>query len=138
MIVHSHEGMDELSISSKNTIIHVFLQDGVYSFNKVILEPSELRIPKSTLNDIAVKNKSQSIMETIRVIYGISSNDSKENIVLLNSAAILLNGNVVDSFKDGLSIAKEYIDNGGAQKKLRSLIKKYGDISKLEDAEKLF
>jgi len=137
MIIYSHEGMDELSISSKNTIVQVFLQDGVYSSNTTILEPSDLGIPKSTLNDIVVKNKSQSIMETMRVIYGSSSNNSKENIVLLNSAAILLNGNVVNSFKDGISVAKDSIDNGRAQKKLRSLIKKYGDISKLEDAEKL-
>ena len=76
-------------------------------------------------------------METMRVIYGINSNKSKENIVLLNSAAILLTANVINSFKDGISIAKESIDNGSPQKKLRSLIKKYGDFSKLEDAEKL-
>ncbi len=137
MVIYSHEGMDELSISSKNTIVHVSFQDGGYSLNKTILEPSDLGIPKSALNDIVVKNKSQSITETMRVIYGINSNKSKENIVLLNSAAILLNGNVVNSFKDGILVAKDSIDNGSAQKKLRSLIKKYGDISKLEYAEKL-
>jgi anthranilate phosphoribosyltransferase len=137
MIVYSHDGMDELSISGKNTIVHVVLQDGEYSFNKAILDPSDLGIPKSKLNDIVVKNRSQSIMETLRVIYGIGSNNSKQNVVLLNSAAILLNGNVVNSFKDGLSVAKDSIDNGSAQKKLRSMIKKCGDISKLEYAEKL-
>ena len=41
MIVYSHDGMDELSISGKNTIVHVFLQDDVYSFNKTILDPSD-------------------------------------------------------------------------------------------------
>ena len=54
---------------------------------------SDLGLPKSTLNEITVKNKSQSIMETMRIIYGIKSNKSKENIVLLNSAAILLTAN---------------------------------------------
>ncbi|MER5175204.1 MAG: anthranilate phosphoribosyltransferase [Candidatus Nitrosocosmicus sp.] len=137
MIVYSHDGMDELSTSSKNTIISVVFQDGVYSSNKIILEPSKLGIPKSTLNDIAVKNKSQSIMETMRVIYGINSNKSMENIVLLNSAAILLTANVINSFKEGISIVKEAIGNGSTQKKLRSFIKKYGDFSKLENAEKL-
>jgi len=55
---------------------------------------------------------------------------------LLNSAAILLTANVVDSLQDGISIVKESLDSGKSQKKLKSFIKKYGDISKLEDTEK--
>ncbi len=137
MIVYSHEGMDELSTSSKNTVICVTLQDGEYSSNKIIIEPSEFGLPKSSLKELVVKNKVQSMIETMRVIYGIKSNKSRENIVLLNSAAILLIGNVVNSFRDGLSVVKQSLDDGGPQKKLRSLINKYGDISKLEQAEKL-
>jgi anthranilate phosphoribosyltransferase len=75
-------------------------------------------------------------METMRIIYGINHNKSKESIVLLNSAAILLTANVVDSLQDGISIVKESLDSGKSQKKLKSFIKKYGDISKLEDTEK--
>ena len=50
----------------------------IYSFNKIIFEPSDLGIPKSTLNEIAVKNKSQSVMETMRIIYGINSNKPRK------------------------------------------------------------
>jgi anthranilate phosphoribosyltransferase len=113
------------------------LQDGDYSFNKTVVGPSDFGMPKSSLNELAVKDKLQSITETMRVIYGIRSNKSRENIVLLNSAAILLIGNIVDSFKDGLAIVKQSLDDGGPQKKLRSLINKYGDISKLDEAERL-
>ncbi|MBA3750872.1 MAG: anthranilate phosphoribosyltransferase, partial [Nitrosopumilus sp.] len=137
LIIHSHDGMDELSTCSKNTIIKVSYQDEEYNFNKLILEPSELGMPKCSLNEISVKNKLQSIMETMRVIYGIKSSKSKENIVLLNSAALLLTGNVVNSFKEGIPVVKESLDGGAPQKKLRDFINKYGDISKLEDAEKL-
>ena len=76
-------------------------------------------------------------METMRVIYGIKSNKYKENVELLNSAAILLTGNLVNSFKEGISVVKESLDNGGPQKKLRSLVHRYGEVSKLEEAEKL-
>ena len=136
MIVQSHDGMDELSISSKNTIINVVLQEGAYSFNKHTFDPISLGIPKTKLQEIIVKDKHQSIMETMRIIYGINHNKSKESIVLLNSAAILLTANVVDSLQDGISIVKESLDSGKSQKKLKSFIKKYGDISKLEDTEK--
>src|SRR5919107_1946633 len=138
MVVYSHDGMDELSTSCKNTIIQVSLQDnGVYAFKEFVLGPSDFGLPKSTLNELTVKNKSESIMEKMRVIYGIKPNKFKENVVLLNSAAILLTGNFVNSFKEGISLVKEYLDSGGPQKKLKDLIRKYGDVSKLEAAEKL-
>jgi anthranilate phosphoribosyltransferase len=137
MIVYSHDGMDELSTCSKNTIISVSLQDGgSYSFNKIIIGPSDFGMPKSGLNELAVKDKFQSIMETMRIIYGFKSNKSKENIVLLNSAAVLLIGGAVDSIKEGLSVVKQTLDEGGPQKKLRNLINQYGDISKLDEVEK--
>ncbi|MGN6350636.1 MAG: anthranilate phosphoribosyltransferase [Candidatus Nitrosocosmicus sp.] len=138
MVVHSHDGMDELSISNKNTIIDVVLQDdGVYSFNKYVLDPLDLGLPKSSLKEIVVKDKFESMNETMRVIYGLNKNKSKENIVLLNSAAILLAANAVNSLKDGISVVKEILDNGKPQKKLKLLVTRYGDISKLENAEKL-
>jgi len=137
MIVYSHEGMDELSTSCNNTIVHTFLQDGSYSIVKSILDPSKIGLPKSTLKDISVKDTSQSILETLRVIYGTNSNPFKENIVLLNSSAILLNGNIVNSLEEGICIARECIHNGNAQKKLFNLIKSCGNISKLESVEKL-
>lgn len=136
MIVYSHDGMDELSTSCSNTIVHTFLQDGSYSIDKSILDPTKIGLPVSKLKDISVKDTTQSILETLRVIYGSNANPFKENIVLLNSAAILLNGNIVNSFEEGIQISKECIYNGNAQKKLYNLIKTYGDISKLESAEK--
>jgi anthranilate phosphoribosyltransferase len=137
MVVQSYDGMDELSISSKNTLINIVLQDGVYSFNKHTFDPIDLGLPKTKIQEMIVKDKHQSIMETMRIIYGINHNKSRENIVLLNSAAILLTANVVDSLQDGISIVKESLDSGKSQKKLKSFIKRYGDISKLEDAEKM-
>ena len=41
----------------------------------------------------------ESINESLRIIYGIKSNKSKENIVLLNSAAALMVGGDIKSFK---------------------------------------
>jgi anthranilate phosphoribosyltransferase len=138
MVVYAHDGMDELSTSCKNTIIQASFQDsGVYAFKEFILGPSDFGLPKSTLNELTVKNKSESIMETMRVIYGIKPNKFKENVVLLNSAAILITGNFVNSFREGISIVKESLDNGAPQKKLKDLIRKYGDVSELEAAEKL-
>ncbi len=137
MVVHSHDGMDELSTCSKNTIIHIYLEDNRYHFDKTVFDPSDIGLPKSSLNELIVKSKTESIMETLRVIFGIKAKQPKENIVLLNTAASLLVGDAVTSFEEGICVAKDSLDSGRPQKKLKSLIKNFGDISKLEEAEKL-
>jgi anthranilate phosphoribosyltransferase len=137
MVVNSHDGMDELSICSRNTIIHVSLEDDVYQFNKTVLDPSDIGLPKSSLDEIVVKSKTESIVETLRVIYGMRANHPKENIVLLNTAASLLVGDAVTSLEDGIHVAKDSLDSGRPQKKLTNFIKNFGDISKLEAIEKL-
>ncbi len=137
MIVHSHDGMDELSTNGKNTVVNVTYQNDGYVINETILDPMELGLPKSTIKEIIVEDKLQSILDTLRVIYGISTNESKTNIVLINSAAILLVGNVVKSFEEGISIIKESLNKESPQKMLKTMIKNHGNICKLEAAEKL-
>ena len=43
------------------------------------------------------------------------------DIVLVNSAAVLLVGELVDTIREGISLAKEVIDNGEAHVKLQAL-----------------
>jgi anthranilate phosphoribosyltransferase len=70
------------------------------------------------------------------VIYGIRNSSPQEDIVLLNSAAVLLAGNSVESLYEGLAIVRESVKEGRPQKLLRKIINSIGDIGKLELAEK--
>jgi anthranilate phosphoribosyltransferase len=45
----------------------------------------------------------------------------RRDAVLLNAAAAILAGDIVDSFQDGISLAAEAIDNGRALDKLERL-----------------
>ena len=137
MIVRSHDGMDELSTTSRNTIIHVTFQDGKYLVRHELLDPVSLGLPRSSIQEIIVKNKMESINESLRIIYGIQSNKSKENIVLLNSAAALMVGGEIESLSDALSIVRDSLNEGRPQKLLETIIKNSGDVSKLEQAEKM-
>jgi anthranilate phosphoribosyltransferase len=136
MIVRSEDGMDELSTTAKNKIIHVISEDGKYNIKSEILDPRSLGLPKVSINEMKIKNKMDAINESLRVIYGMYNNKPQENIVLLNSAAILLAGNRVESLKDGLAVARESLVEGRPQKLLNKLIKSIGDPAKLELAEK--
>ena len=136
MIVRSEDGMDELSTTAKNKIIHVISEDGKYNIKSEILDPRSLGLPKVSINEMKIKNKMDAINESLRVIYGMYHNKPQENIVLLNSAAILLAGNRVESLKEGLAVARESLLEGRPQKLLNKLIKSIGDPTKLELAEK--
>jgi len=137
MIVRSHDGMDELSTTSRNTVIHITFQDGKYSVRNELLDPVSLGLPKSSIEEIIVRDRIESINESLRIIYGIQSNKSKENIVLLNSAAALMVGGDVESLSDAISIARDSLNEGRPQKLLENIIKNSGDVSKLEQAEKM-
>jgi anthranilate phosphoribosyltransferase len=136
MIVRSEEGMDELSNTGKNKIIHVISEDGSYKTDTEILDPRSLGIPRVSIRELMVKNKKDAINESLRVIYGIRNSSPQEDIVLLNSAAVLLAGNSVESLYEGLAIVRESVKEGRPQKLLRKIINSIGDIGKLELAEK--
>jgi anthranilate phosphoribosyltransferase len=136
MVVRSEDGMDELSTTGKNTVIHVTWEDGKYGIDTEILDPLSLGIPRVSINEMKVRNKMDSINESLRVIYGLHNNNPREDIVLLNSAAVLIVGNRAKSFDEGLAIARESLAEGRPQKLLKKMIKSIGDSSKLELAEK--
>lgn len=137
MIVRSHDGMDELSTTSRNTVIHITFQDGKYVVRNELLDPVSLGLPRSSIQEITVRDRMESINESLRIIYGIQSNKSKENIVLLNSAAALMVGGEIESLTDAVSIARDSLNEGRPQKLLETIIKTSGDVSKLEQAEKM-
>ncbi len=137
MIVRSHDGMDELSTTSRNTIIHIAFQDGTYIVRNELLDPVSLGLPRSSIREITVRDRMESINESLRIIYGIQSNKSKVNIVLLNSAAALMVGGEIESFTDAVSIARDSLNEGRPQKLLKTIIKNSGDVSRLEQAEKM-
>ncbi len=137
MIVRSQDGMDELSTTSRNTIIHITFQDGKYIVKNELLDPVSLGLPRSSIQEITVRDRMESINESLRIIYGIQSNRSKEDIVLLNSAAALMVGGDIESLSDAISIARDSLNEGRPQKLLEAIIKNSGDVSKLEQAEKM-
>lgn len=138
MIVYSHDGMDELSTTGKNTVYFVSHLHNNYVVEKKIMDPQDFGLDKSSIDKITVKSKLDSVVETLKVIYGMQKNRSMEDIVLLNTASILYTGDIVTSIKEGISLSRDLINEGLPQKTIQSMIKNYGDISKLESIEKLF
>ena len=58
---------------------------------------------------------------------------SAEDNVAINNIELSINGNIVDSFEDGIELALNTIENGKAMNLLEKFVRNVGDIEKLKE-----
>lgn len=117
-VVHGMDGIDEISISDKTKVSH--LKNGVIT--NYFIEPDDFGINKASFDSV----KGSGIKENAEIARNIlngSLKGSKRDIVLLNSAAVLVVGKKASNISEGIMIANNSIDSGAAGKKLEELIK---------------
>jgi len=134
MIVHAHDGFDELSNTCENDILWATSDRQT---KRIRLHPRVVGMQVAKPEKLVMNSKEESIKSTMQAIYGRAPSE-KQDIVLLNSAAALMVGKRATDFKEGIEIAREAIKSGKAQDKLMQLIKYCGDYEKLKEAEKKF
>lgn len=116
MVVHSQDGLDELSLGAPTDVVH--LKSGElrsYTINPVTLGFKYASIQRIKGGDAVVN---------AAIITGILSGTIKNqyrDIVLLNAAAGLVVAGCAHSMKEGVSMAKECIDTGSAIRLLHQL-----------------
>lgn len=132
MSVLSHDGLDELSTTSKNQIC--LLKDGKISLKT--LNPVDLGLSKSSLSDIQVSSKEEAIKAFVSVLRG-TANKSMIEVTALNAAAGLIISDIVNNFSDATPIALECIKSGKAYDIFKNFIRFCGNISKVEEFEKI-
>jgi len=131
MSVLSHDGLDELSTTSKNQICH--LKDG--KINIKILNPQDFGLTKSNLSDIQVSSKEHAIKSFITVLKG-TANKSMIEVTALNAAAGLIISGIADDFHDAIPMALDSIKSGKSYNAFRDFIHFCGNIEKIEEFEK--
>ncbi|MGQ7845704.1 anthranilate phosphoribosyltransferase [Granulosicoccus sp. 3-233] len=116
IVVHGHDGMDEISISGPTQVAE--LKDG--KVTEYVIEPAQFGIEVSPLDAIRVKGAA----ESLKTIQSVLSNEPgpARDIVVLNAGAALCVAGIADSIKDGVVLADEVIVNGMAARKLAQLI----------------
>jgi anthranilate phosphoribosyltransferase len=134
MIVHAHDGLDELSNTCENDVLWV---SGDSETKRIRLHPRALGMQVAKPEQLVVNSKEESIRNTLQSIHGKATKE-KQDIVVLNAAAALVVGKIAQDFKDGIQIARDAIKSGKAQDKMSQLIEYCGDLEKLRAAEKKF
>lgn len=115
-IVHGHDGLDEITTTSKTNI--AILDEG--HIIKNTFEPEDFGLPKATLKDLKggdAKTNADALMGLLK-----GEKTAYRDIVLANCSAVLnINGKTND-LKMGVQIAAKAIDNGNALKVLKDYI----------------
>jgi anthranilate phosphoribosyltransferase len=116
MVVHSEDGMDEISISAPTFIAE--LKDGEISTRTIT--PEEFGFNRADLKDIQVLDST----ESLNIINSVLDNTSGPalDIILLNAGAAVYVSGCADSIEAGVEKAKTAIASGAAKKKLADLV----------------
>ncbi len=117
MIVHSEDGMDEISISAPTNIAE--LKDGEIKTYKI--EPEQFGMQRANISTLAVEN----VEESFNVMQAVLDNQSgpTQDIVLLNAGAAIYTAGIEDTLATGIASARQVIENGSASSRLNQLVK---------------
>ncbi len=115
LVVHSEDGLDEISCASRTFIVE--LKNGAIS--ESVIGPDDFGMNKVSLNNLVSKNADHSS----KIIEDLFCNKSVlgEEIVTINAGAALYVSGIADSIFAGISLAKDTVRSGKAILKVKEL-----------------
>jgi anthranilate phosphoribosyltransferase len=116
-VVHSHDGLDELSTTGTNTV-SAFCDGRVHSFQ---LDPLQYGLTRASLDDL----RGGLPADNARITRGVlerSLDGPRRDVVLLNAGAALAAGGKAGNLREGLEMAVESLDSGAARRTLDQFI----------------
>ncbi|WP_419926651.1 anthranilate phosphoribosyltransferase [Candidatus Poriferisocius sp.] len=116
MVVHSHDGLDELSTTGPTDVWE--LRDGDALRHTV--DPAELGLAPASLHDLRGGDATVNADCLRRVFDG--GGGAHRDIVALNAAAALVVAEVSDTLPEGLEAAAASIDRGSAKRVLENFV----------------
>ena len=118
LVVNGYGGLDELTTTGPNRISHL-REDG--EIVHIDVDPTDLGFHTAHLEDL----KGDDAPTNAAIMRGVLSGDidgAKRDVTLLNGGAAIMAAGRTDSIADGIELAREAIDSGGAIDKLDRLI----------------
>ena len=116
MVVHSDDGMDEISIGSATKVAE--LKDG--EIKAYTISPDDFDMRSADIKQLAVDGAEQSL-GMISLIFDGHTGPARD-IVLLNAGAAIYVAGLASSHADGVETAKDVLDSGAAKQKLSDLV----------------
>ena len=117
LVVHSEEGMDEISIGAPTNVAE--LVNGKVKTYRI--SPEQFGMRRADISTLAVDGAEASL----KIINAVLDNQAgaARDIVVLNAGAAIYAADLVDSLEVGVQKANEVIASGAAKEKLAALVK---------------
>ena len=115
-VVHGSDGLDEATVTGETRVTE--LKDGL--INTYNINPVEFFGETYPQQDLRGGDATRNAEITRTVLKG--GDGACRKIVLLNAALAIMAGSKAGSVKEGIRIATDCIDSGGAMKKLQDLV----------------
>ncbi len=116
IVVHSHDGLDEISISAATCVCEV--RDG--ELRSYELRPEEIGVERHNLDEIAGGDSRENARIAREVLGGGSG--PRTEIVAANAGAALYVSGAAATIRDGVTMARESMTSGSAMAKLLELV----------------
>jgi anthranilate phosphoribosyltransferase len=125
LVVHSDDGLDELSVAAPSTVIEV--RDGAV-VGRWRVDPSELGIERRDSDELRGGDIEHNT-DRLRSILGGEEESAASEAVALNTAAALVVGGAVDNLGDGLEQARVVLRSGAALERLQELARRSAELA---------
>ncbi|MCD8089366.1 MAG: anthranilate phosphoribosyltransferase [Clostridiales bacterium] len=116
LVMHSDDGMDELSTSSDTLVAEI--KNGEISIYTIT--PEQFGFKRADISDLKGGDAEYNKNITLSILKG-EERGPKRDIVLLNAAGALYVSGTAASIEEGIKLAAESIDSGAALKKLEDV-----------------
>lgn len=120
MVVHSDDGLDEISIAAKTRVVE--LRDG--DISEYHIAPEDFSLSTQDLSGLSVASAEESAA-LIRGALGGSNEPAAVKaaaIIALNAGATIYVSGVATTLADGVAMAEDLLSTGQAQQKLREFV----------------
>ena len=116
MVVHSGDGLDEISIAAKTHVAE--LKDG--EVREYYIEPGDFGLNVASLDPLRVENSEQSLALVEQALDG--SMESASDMVAMNAGAAVYVAGGALSLKQGVEMARDAIGGGLASEKMKEFV----------------
>ncbi len=117
MVVHSKDGLDEISIADDTYVAE--LKDG--SVTTYTINPTEFGLPLGDLNDIKADDAESSLKLIQQALDG--KDGAAKNIIAMNAGAAIYVSGMAKSLQAGINTALEILNGGAAHQKLDDFVR---------------
>lgn len=127
LVVHAHEGLDELGVGGPSTVAEMLMRDSAW-VTTYDLTPESMGLSSHPSTEI----RGGSVRENVEITEAVLSGQpgAARDIVLLNAGAAIYAADSATSIEEGIKLAKQSIDSGEARRKVKHLAEVTSSMSK--------